>query len=86
MQDPDWMGTFPSSVRWGIHGDNIYFNYNPEKNPTDSLYRISLNNSKEILKVTAKEEQELIPSNGDFNDSRSQKIFTEDGNKSGSRV
>ncbi|GGG29135.1 peptidase S9 [Christiangramia forsetii] len=79
MQDPDWMGTFPNSVRWGIHGENIYFNYNPEKNPADSLYRISINNPKKILKVTVKEQQELIPESGNFNDSRSLKIFTEKG-------
>ncbi|WP_300433833.1 S9 family peptidase [Christiangramia sp.] len=79
MQDPNWMGTFPSSVDWGIHGENIYFNYNPEKNPADSLYKVNIKNPKKILKVSAKEKQELIPSRGDFNAARSIKIFTEDG-------
>jgi len=79
MQDSDWMGTFPGSVKWGIHGENIYFDYNPEKNPTDSLYKVNINNPKDILKVSAKERQELIPESGDFNNSKSKKIFTEDG-------
>ena len=79
MQDPDWMGTFPSSVRWGIHSENIYFNYNPEKNTADSLYMVNINNPKKIEKVTAKEQRELIPSSGDFNESRSMKVYTENG-------
>lgn len=79
MQDPNWMGTFPRDVHWGIHGENIYFNYNPEKNKSDSLYKVAINNPKKILKVSAKEQQDLIPDNGDFNESRSRKIFTKDG-------
>ncbi|MCB7482033.1 S9 family peptidase [Christiangramia sediminis] len=79
MQDPDWMGTFPSSVRWGIDSEHIYFNYNPEKNTADSLYMVNINNPKKIVEVTAKEKRELIPSSGDFNDSRSMKVYTENG-------
>lgn len=79
MQDSQWMGTFPESVYWGIHSENIYFDYNPEKNTSDSLYRINIKNPEKIIKVTAAEEQELIPRRGDFNDARSKKIFTRDG-------
>ncbi len=79
MQDPDWMGTFPSDVTWGIHGDNLYFDYNPEKHPADSLHRINLKNPGEILPVSAKEKRELIPASGDFNKDRSKKVFSENG-------
>ncbi len=79
MQDPDWIGNFPSSVRWGIHGENIYFNYNPEKNDSDSLYRIEIDNPEKILKVSVAEQREIIPGRGDFNAYRTKKVFTEDG-------
>ncbi|MGA8852803.1 MAG: prolyl oligopeptidase family serine peptidase [Christiangramia sp.] len=79
MQDTDWMGTFPSNVHWGVNSNNIYFNYNPEGNPSDSLYRIKIDDPKKILKVSVAEKDQLIPQNGDFNDSRSKKVFTEDG-------
>ncbi len=79
MQDPQWMGTFPGNVRWGINSENLYFDYNPDKNPDDSLYRINIDNPEKILKVSAHEEKKLIPRRGDFNDSRSKKIFTENG-------
>jgi len=79
MQDPDWIGNFPSSVRWGIHGENIYFNYNPEKNDSDSLYRIPIDNPEKILKVSVEEQRKIIPERGDFNASMTKKVFTEDG-------
>ncbi|MCM8569803.1 S9 family peptidase [Gramella jeungdoensis] len=80
MQDPAWMGNFPSSPYWGIHSENIYFDYNPDKNPADSLYRININEPQKIIKVTASQEQELIPRRGDFNDARTRKVFTINGN------
>ena len=40
MQDPSWMGTFPSDIRWGEDSESIYFTYNAEKDPADSLYKI----------------------------------------------
>ena len=79
MQDTGWMGTFPSSVKWGIHSENIYFNYNPDNNPSDSLYRINIKNPGKILNVSAREKREIIPANGDFNKSNSRKVFTENG-------
>lgn len=79
MQDPDWMGNFPSSIHWGIHSQNIYFDYNPDDNPADSLYRININEPGKIIKVTASREQELVPRSGDFNDNRSKKVFSQDG-------
>lgn len=57
MQNPEWMGTFPSNIEWGPQGENIYFDYNPEQNPTDSLYKISLNNQDKIEKVSLREKK-----------------------------
>ncbi len=79
MQDPEWMGTFPSNVSWGAHSENIYFQYNPEKNPSDSLYRININAPKKIEKVSWQEEDKLLPRQGDFNSSRTKKVFTRNG-------
>lgn len=80
MQDPIWMGTFPSDISWGVESENIYFDYNPEGNPADSLYRININNPDKIIKVDWREQKKLLPSNGDFNNSRSLKIYSkEDG-------
>lgn len=79
MQDPSWMGTFPSNVSWGAHSENIYFQYNPDKNPSDSLYRINIKNPEKIEKVSWQEEDELLPRQGDFNKTRNKKVFTRNG-------
>lgn len=79
MQDPSWMGTFPSNISWGAHSENIYFQYNPENNPSDSLYRININNPKKIEKVSWQEEDKLLPRQGDFNTSRNKKVYTRNG-------
>ena len=80
MQDPNWMGTFPSNVKWSADSETIYFDYNPEKNTEDSLYKIELNHTSKISKVSLEEERGIITSYGDFNKDRSKKIFSKDGN------
>lgn len=80
MKDPKWMGNFPSAVYWGNDSQNIYFDYNPEVNESDSLYRININHPEKILKVSASEEKELVPRRGDFNADRSRKVYAENGN------
>lgn len=79
MQDPNWMGTFPSDVSWGPDSKNIYFKYNPDSNPQDSLYRININNTDEILPVSWKEERKFIPESGDFNEAKTKKVYTRNG-------
>ncbi|MDT0641969.1 prolyl oligopeptidase family serine peptidase [Zunongwangia sp. F363] len=80
MQDPSWMGTFPSNIRWGVNSENIYFDYNPEKNTSDSLYKISLKNRNEIQKAELQEKRNMVPQWGDFNKKRTKKVYTENGN------
>lgn len=80
MQDPSWMGTFPSAVEWGEHSEIIYFDYNPENNPADSLYKIELENPEEIIKVSMEEKKNLIPNSGDYNDRYNKKVYIRNGN------
>ena len=60
MQDPSWMGTFPSDIRWGESGETIYFNYNLKNDPSDSLYKVEIKNTDQIVKVSLKEKKEMI--------------------------
>ncbi len=80
MQDPSWIGTFPSNVRWGEDSQTLYFNYNLQKDPEDSLYKISLNSRDNIQKVSLEEQKKQISRAGDFNAKRDQKVFVKDGN------
>jgi dipeptidyl aminopeptidase/acylaminoacyl peptidase len=79
MRDPKWMGTFPSQVRWDEHGERIYFNYNRDQDPEDSLYYISVN-SKELEKVSWEEERKLVPSRGVYNADRTLKAYIKNSN------
>lgn len=60
MEDPvKWIGTSPSNIFWGDDSKTVYFNWNPEQNLADSLYKISLID-KSPHKVTI-EERRSIP-------------------------
>lgn len=77
MQDTRWMGTFPSDVQWGEHGETIYFKYNRDNDPSDSLYRIRIKNPKTIVKMSPREKMALIPEReGDYNKAKTKKLYT----------
>lgn len=76
MQDPKWMGTFPSDLKWDQNSSAIYFNYNLDQDPADSLYRIQLANPKKIEKVSWTQEKEVDFARGTFNKSKTKKIYS----------
>lgn len=78
MQDPKWMGTFPSDIKWDDQSNYIYFNYNPENDPVDSLYRIAINKPNKIEKVNRKTQKKLIPFGGNYNRDKTQKVYVKD--------
>ena len=50
MQDPKWIGTSPSALVWSRDSKAVYFNWNPEKNISDSGYKF-LVGGKEPVKA-----------------------------------
>ena len=43
MRDPKWMGTSPTNAFWSHDSKTVYFNWNPQKNISDSLYAFAIN-------------------------------------------
>src|SRR5664279_3763536 len=41
MQDPKWIGSSPSSPYWSPDGKYLFFYWNPDKAPSDSIYYIT---------------------------------------------
>ncbi len=41
MRDPKWIGTSPSNVNWSPDGQFLFFSWNPDGEPADSLYYIT---------------------------------------------
>ena len=76
MQDPKWMGTFPSNLKWDQSSSAIYFDYNSDNAPADSLYRIRLANSKKIEKVSWIEEKDIDFARGTYDKAKTKKIFS----------
>ena len=75
MRDPKWMGTFPSSHFWGEDSRQIFFRYNLENDPADSLYKIDLANPSLISKVHWTEEKNLRKEQEAYNADQSLRIF-----------
>jgi len=61
MRDPKWIGTSPSNVSWSEDGQYLYFNWNPDNAPSDSIYFISLSNHIP-QKASVSQKQNLITS------------------------
>lgn len=42
MRDPKWIGTSPSQTQWSADGQYLFFNWNPDAGPADSVYYINM--------------------------------------------
>lgn len=62
MRDPKWIGTSPGFIRWGLDNKTAFFNWNPEKNLSDSLYKIQVG-TKTPSKVSSKEKSDYVSNN-----------------------
>jgi dipeptidyl aminopeptidase/acylaminoacyl peptidase len=68
MQDPKWIGSSPSNPYWTPDGKYLFFNWNPDKAPSDSIYYITKEDltphkaSYKLLQSTVSEEQVLYNS------------------------
>jgi dipeptidyl aminopeptidase/acylaminoacyl peptidase len=79
MQDPKWIGTSPSTPRWSADSKTLFFNWNPEKAPSDSLYFITTSN-KIPLKASVQQKQNLVFDNSTlYNSDRSAYVYSKDG-------
>ena len=79
MRDPQWIGTSPSNPFWSADGSKLYFDWNPEKAPSDSLYYISLEN-KIPAKASVAEKQNVINANNIVcNLNRTAYLYEKDG-------
>ena len=78
MRDPKWMGISPSDLHWSEDGKILHFNWNPENNPGDSLYMITLTN-KTPQKVSASVRRSLPSAYGTYNKALTKKLYEKKG-------
>jgi hypothetical protein len=76
MRDPKWMGTAPSDIQWAPDSKSIYFKWNPDSAPGDSLYVVTLPELKP-LKLTG---PSGAPGQGlSFNTTFTNSVYEKDG-------
>lgn len=78
MQGQDFTGYWPSSPWWSEDGKTIYFDWNPDKNPSDSLYKYVVGSNGPV-KVTPKERRALPPRRGTYNKAMTKKLYEQGG-------
>ena len=78
MRDPKWIGAAPSNPYWSEDGTRIYFNWNPDKAKSDSLYVYELA-SKQTRKVPPAERRALPSQTGIYNRAKTQKLYEKNG-------
>src|SRR5690606_26352501 len=79
MKDPEWIGTSPSGIQWNEDGKTLYFQWNPEGNPSDSLYFISISDHQP-KKLPATERAEILfAGNGKYNDAGTHFVYSRQG-------
>ncbi len=79
MRDPKmWIGTSPGDITWADDSKTVYFNWNPDKNPSDSLYAYSLS-GKKISKVTPADRRRMPGKNGVYNRTRTMRLYEQNG-------
>ncbi|HEY2720952.1 MAG TPA: DPP IV N-terminal domain-containing protein, partial [Chitinophagaceae bacterium] len=79
MRNPKWIGTSPSNVQWSDDGQHLYFDWNPDNAPADSLYSVTLKDHHPT-KLTVEQKRNLNTStNIVWNETRTAFVYEKGG-------
>src|SRR5882757_3867957 len=79
MRDPKWIGYSPSALSWSYDSKYLYFNWNPDKAYSDSLYFIT-RDDLHPQKTTWSQRQSLHEArNMVYNNSHTAFVYENDG-------
>lgn len=79
MRDPKWIGSSPSNPFWSQEDKVLYFSWNPENGPGDSLYSITTNNRRPSRVDALKAQQVGSTGNYIYNANNTACVFSRDG-------
>ena len=79
MRDPKWMGTSPSGTFWDNEGTTLYFLWNPDKAPADSIWYITTTNKTPVKATAAQKQAMSTESNYNYNEARTAYVYAKDG-------
>ncbi len=78
MRDPKWLGAFPQSPYWSDDSKTLYFSWNPEGNPADSLYAVARTGGKPS-KISPLVQRRMPSPAGNYTRDYAKKLFERDG-------
>ncbi|HET6996436.1 MAG TPA: prolyl oligopeptidase family serine peptidase [Chitinophagaceae bacterium] len=79
MRDPKWIGTSPSNPAWSNDGNMLYFSWNPDKAPNDSLYYITQGNKVPVKATVAQKQNFISPNAYVYNNTRTAYAYAKEG-------
>src|SRR5271154_5651795 len=79
MRDTKWIGTSPSNIYWSNDGKYLFFNWNPEKAISDSLYYITKENFRPAKADYQIKQTILSFNNVTYNHARTAYTYSKDG-------
>ena len=79
MRDPKWIGTSPLEPFWNIEGTKLFFKWNPDNAPSDSLYYITKENTTPVKASVAQKQNVVSASSAVYNLNRTAYIYEKDG-------
>jgi dipeptidyl aminopeptidase/acylaminoacyl peptidase len=79
MSDSKWIGTSPSEPFWNVEGTKLFFKWNPEKAPSDSLYYITKENHTPVKASVAQKQNVVSASSAVYNVERTAYVYENNG-------
>lgn len=79
MSGEEFIGKSPSKPFWATNSKTLYFYWNPNNNAFESLYKVDIK-TKKYVKVTEEEEKHLPAIRGNWNHSKSKKVYIKNNN------
>jgi len=77
MRDPRWIGSSPAGISWSPDSKKVYFSWNPDNAPADSLYSVSLKNI--TPQKVSRSERIAMPGNMLTNKANTQAVYEKYG-------
>jgi dipeptidyl aminopeptidase/acylaminoacyl peptidase len=79
MRDPKWIGSSPSEPFWSQDGKYLFFKWNPDQAPDDSLYYITKEDHRPQKASYALQRSVVNEDNINYNNTHTAGVFTRDG-------
>jgi len=71
-----WIGTAPSNISWSRDSKSIFFDWNPDKEPKSTTYKISINGGEP---EKSEDRREGFPRSFNYNKNKSKIVFARGG-------